>query len=216
MAAIESKLMQLINNQLRSHFLPTQETISKENIEEAIYKFIYCTSNAKGKYYDNKLDINCFYNSDKYAIFLYYLSRVMIEKNKIDIATHIYYLNKILHSIDLFYEVEMPSIFLLVHPVGSVVGRAKYNDYFCLYQNCTIGSDTHNGISHYPIFGKKIIMYAGSKVIGKCNIGNNCIFGANSFIINVDIPDDSVVVGIYPNHRILNNKTNIFKNIFKL
>ena len=44
------------------------------------------------------------------------------------IADKIYYLNKILHSVDIYHEVELPSTFFLEHPVGTVLGRAKYQD----------------------------------------------------------------------------------------
>lgn len=212
---LKVKLMKLLHTQLKSHFIPVKEDISDIDLDNALSKFIHCVSNAKGKYYNDELDIQSFYHSDKYVIFLYYLSRVLFEEGKIKIATHVYYLNMILHAIDIFYEVEMPDIFLLTHPVGSVLGRGKYNNYFCAYQNCTIGSDIENGYSYYPELGEGIIMYSGSKIIGKCVIGSNCIFGANSFILNTNIPDNSVVVGTYPSHKILKNKINIIKTMFK-
>ena len=212
---ITNQLKYLLNRQLNSHFILLKEKLSISDIDEALCKFDFCMKNTRGKYYGENLNIDSFYHSDKHAVFLYYLSRTLFNNQKITMATYVYYLNKIMHSIDLFYEVEMPDIFTLVHPVGSVLGRGKYKNYFCAYQNCTVGSDTDNNLSHYPTFGEMILMFAGSKIIGKCNIGSNCIFGANSFIINTDIPDNSVVVGIYPNHKILDNKINIYKYIFK-
>jgi serine O-acetyltransferase len=38
------------------------------------------------------------------------------------LADRIYYLNKALNGLDLFYEVEMPDVFYLDHPVGTVIG----------------------------------------------------------------------------------------------
>ena len=58
-------------------------------------------------------------------------------------------------------------------------------------------------------------MYCGATVIGECNIGENVIFGANTFVINADIPSNSVVVGQYPNIRIMKNKISVINNFFK-
>jgi len=41
------------------------------------------------------------------------------------------------------------------------------------------------------------------RIVGKCLIGSNTIFGAHSFVKDLDVPDNSMVVGRYPNHRIL-------------
>lgn len=106
-------------------------------------------------------------------------------------AEKIYYLNKILHSIDLFYEVELPSIFFFDHPLGSVMGRAKYSDYFSFLQGCTVG----NNKGKYPIIGRNVSMLSNSKILGDCHIGNNVILSANSYVIDTDIPDNSIVFG---------------------
>ena len=89
----------------------------------------------------------------------------------------------------------MPSIFFLDHPVGSVLGRAKYSERFSFSQNCTVGNN--KGI--YPTFGQNVKMMAGSKVLGNSRIGNNVIISANSYIKDFDIPSYSLVFGISPN-----------------
>ena len=49
-----------------------------------------------------------------------------------------YYLNKIMNSVEMFYEVELPSVFCCDHPLGSVMGRARYSDFFYFSQGCTV------------------------------------------------------------------------------
>nr|WP_317403030.1 hypothetical protein [uncultured Helicobacter sp.] len=208
----------LIHRQINSLF-PLE--YNKNNIESsdmliALQRFQACLEHISGKYYAQHLNQNDFYHSDKYAVFLYYLAHTLYSNDKIDCATQIYCLNKTLHSVDMFYEVELPHIFMLTHPVGSVLGRAEYSDYFCAYHNCGVGSSKKNGITHYPSFGQGILMYGGSRVIGQCKIGDNVIFGANAFIIDTDVPSNSVVVGSYPHHRILPNSHNVIKDIFGL
>ncbi len=48
------------------------------------------------------------------------------------IADKIYYLNRALNSVDLFYEVALPRIWSCEHPLGSIMGRAPYGENFFL------------------------------------------------------------------------------------
>ena len=105
----------------------------------------------------------------------------------------------------------MPDIFFLIHPLGSVVGNGIDDDYLVIYQNCTIGSTA----DHYPTFGNDVVLYTGSSVIGKCNVGSDVVFGANSFIINTDVPSHSVVVGAHPNIRLTHNRVSVGQRCFE-
>ena len=46
---------------------------------------------------------------------------------------------------------------------------------------------------NYPTIGEHVAMYANSRIIGNCHVGDNVIFAANSFIIDCDIPSNSLV-----------------------
>lgn len=136
------------------------------------------------------------YNSVQYCIFLYYISRVSYEvdgngKN----AEKFYYLNKIINSVDLFYAIELPQIWGAEHPLGSVMGRASYSDFFFFYQGCTVGGNK----AKYPISGKYVVMYSNSKVLGDSQIGNNVIISANTYIKDEKIQDNAIVFGQSPN-----------------
>ena len=95
----------------------------------------------------------------------------------LDICEKIFLLNKKLHSCDIFYEVKLPSVFLLVHPLGTVLGRGNYSDFFVAYQRCGIGSNHHI----YPTLGKYVTMRPGSAILGNSKIGDNCQIAAESF-----------------------------------
>ena len=64
-----------------------------------------------------------------------------------------------MHAVDAFYEVQLPDVFAVQHPVGTVLGRANYSDYFICYHNCTVGANLDND---YPSFGRGIVMYGGA------------------------------------------------------
>lgn len=139
------------------------------------------------------------YNGVMYTNYLYWLSRLFYESGKEEIASKVYGLNKMLHSVDLFYAIELPPIWSCEHPLGAVMGRAKYGNRFFFYQGCTVGGNIHKGHLEYPIIGEDVKMYSDSKILGKCIIGNNVTLAANAYVINQDIPDNCIVFGQSPN-----------------
>ena len=111
------------------------------------------------------------------------------------LADKVYYLNKVMNAVDLYYEIELPEHWTCEHPLGSVMGRAQYGDKFIFMQGCTVGGNWTNGELKYPIIGEQVTMLSNSKIIGDSHIGNNVTLSANSYVINRDIPDNSVVFG---------------------
>ena len=72
--------------------------------------------------------------SVQYSIYLYFLSKAL-QKVWGGIETDaVYYLNKVMHSIDWFYGIDLPDIFYEEHPLGSVLGRTGYGHRFMIYQ----------------------------------------------------------------------------------
>lgn len=136
------------------------------------------------------------YHSVQYMILLYWLSRVMFQKDTNGKnAEKVYYLNKVLHSVDIFYEVNLPAVWCAEHPLGSVMGRAQYGDRFFFYQGCTVGGSK----DIYPVLGENVILYSNAKILGNCKIGSYVVLAANTYIKNQDIPDNCIVFGQSPN-----------------
>ncbi|MDE6791580.1 MAG: transferase [Muribaculaceae bacterium] len=199
------EIVNLLCRQVDNLFTLTQEEreIIQSLVGKVLNKIEYCFSLTENKYYSR--DGQTFFNpfqSAQYTIFLYFFSRIVHEQTAQSIlADKLYYLNKALNGCDMFYEVKLPAFFKLDHPVGSVMGRAEYGEGFSFGQCCTVGNN--RGI--YPVIGKNVRMCAFSSIIGNCKVGNNVIIGANSGIKDLDVPDNTVVFGQYPN--------NIFKPI---
>lgn len=196
----KDKIFNLVNLQLNNFFgMDSDEfNVLEKNFHKAIEKSIFCFSHTSNKYYskDNKVFFSPF-QSAQYSIFLYYLS-FLINKNNNEahnLADKVYYLNKALNGVDLFYEVELPNIFMTDHPVGSVIGRGIFNDYFSFSHGCTVGNN--KGI--YPSFGSHVTLYKGATIIGNCKIGSNVIISANTYIKDTDIPSNVIVFGSSPN-----------------
>ena len=81
--------------------------------------------------------------------YLYQVSHILYKNGYSIIADKVYYLNKMLNALDLFYAIELPEHWNCEHPIGSVMGRARYGDFFFFYQGCTVGGNHTN----YPIIG---------------------------------------------------------------
>ena len=131
-----------------------------------------------------------------YCQYLYRLSRILSAQGCKEVADKVFYLNKTLNACDLFYEIDLPEHWCCAHPIGSVMGRAFYGDFFYFHQGCTIGQ---NRGGDYPIVGDNVIMFANATVLGNSVIGNNVIIAANALVIDEEIPDNSVVFGVSPN-----------------
>ena len=199
-------LLDLLEKQLSFFKLKEAELrIVDLYLDEVLSRVEVCFKQNKNKYYSKEGEVyfNPFH-SGQWAIFLYYLSNTIFKKNIENriLADKVYYLNKMLNCCDLLYETNLPDIFMSDHPVGSVMGKAYFSDFFSFCQGCTVGNNNGN----YPRFGKYVTMLADSKVIGNCNIGDNVIIGANAYIKDENIPSDSIVFGVSPNLVIKENK----------
>jgi serine O-acetyltransferase len=154
-------------------------------------------------------------HSDQYAVFLYYLANSAFrERPGHPVAEKAYTLNKALHALDAFYEVELPDIFTVQHPVGTVLGRASYSDFFLCYHNCTVGANLDNG---YPSFGRGVVMYGGSRLIGRTTVGDNTFVSTGAIIIDGGVLEpNSVLHGIYPNAGRSQTKRSVLSDVFGL
>ena len=191
---------QILRRQLSSLFSFAQAkegAVLDRAADDAMRRSLKCFGHIKNKYYhrDGRPVFDPFH-SGQYSIFLYYLSNTVsrLEAQHRSLADRIYYLNKALNSVDLYHEVELPDIFGLDHPLGSVMGRASYSDFFSFAQNCTVGNS--RGI--YPRFGEDVRMLSGAKVLGDCEIGSHVILSANCYVKDTNVPSCSIVFGSSP------------------
>lgn len=190
----------LLIQQLKNNFLleKEEETIicSANLLREAENKTLAALTQFRDKYLNGFVDP---FNSVMYCNYLYWVSRLLYCKGAVRIADKVYYLNKMMNSVELFYEVKLPDIWSCAHPLGSVMGKADYGDYFYFYQGCTVGGNfKKDGTIIYPKIGKYVKMFSNSKILGNSKIGDNVIISANCYIKNQDVPNDTIVFGQSP------------------
>jgi len=138
-------------------------------------------------------------NCDHYATLLYFLSNNLYKNGgETGLCTKLFYLNKMLHSLDVYYEVELPDIFCFAHPLGTVLGRAKYSNYLLVYQGCTVGAARDAGLEarrEVPELGEYLAIYKGGAILGRSTVGRNCKIAAHSVLIDMNLPPDSIYIG---------------------
>ncbi len=122
---------------------------------------------------------------------------------------HIPFLNRILrmfqtalYAIELGSEIELGHGVFFMHSVGTVVGGdARIGDRCLFLGNNTVGASGQPGC---PRIGAGTVIGAGARVLGRIEVGENCILGANSVVVD-DIPAGKVAVGM-PARVIADNK----------
>ena len=94
-------------------------------------------------------------------------------------------------------------------PVGTSIGEGFYIGHFGtivintnakIGKNCniahlvTIGQANRGKLKGAPTIGDNVWIGTGSVIVGNINIGSNVLIAPNSFV-NMDIPDNSTVIG---------------------
>jgi serine O-acetyltransferase len=162
-------------------------------VEAALPRLEHCFSHVENKYFfDGHSAVFNHLHGDQYAMWLYFLANSLYRGGgDAGVCSKLFLLNKSLFACDIFYEVTLPDIFLLVHPLGTVLGRGTYSDYFVAYQRCGVGSN-HD---IYPTFGKYVTLRPGSAVLGDSTIGDNCQIAAEALVLDRDLPDNTLYIG---------------------
>lgn len=190
-------------------FYPDERKIEIDDVMPAVPEVMrrlqHCFSYIENKYFfDGYSAVFNHLHSDQYAMWLYLLSNeLFLQGAESNICSKLFLLNKQLHACDIFYEVSLPSVFLLVHPLGTVLGRGNYSDFFVAYQRCGIGSN-HNV---YPTMGKYLTMRPGSSILGRSIVGENCQIAADALLIDRDLDDNTLILGNPSSYKFRANLT---------
>lgn len=192
----ENEMIALLIKRVCNFFLISEQDrdLIHEKHTEVLTLLKTCFVGVDNKYF--RQDGEVYFSSShsgQYLIYLYLYSRVFSEMGH-ELKDKFYYLNKIMHSVDIYSEVRLPSVFFFEHPLGLVLGRAEYGSNFFAMQGCTVGGNK----GKYPIIGNNVKMFSNSKIVGDSNIGDNVWLAANSYVKDSDIPSNSIVFGQYP------------------
>lgn len=186
---LSNYLVHQINNFFPDHNLLEKKMIG-EVIDHSLERLDFCFSKVINNRYTS--NGNTFYNhlyADHNVVFYWFIANTIWQRfNDKQAASKFYYLNKALHGFDCMYDTQLPDIFLVFHGVGTMLGKAHYDDYFIAMQGCTIGANRGS----YPVLGKGVSLTANSSIIGNCKIGNNCTINTGTLLLDMDLEDNHV------------------------
>jgi serine O-acetyltransferase len=210
-----NSLKKYLKNQLNLFF---PDGVESDNltfvIDKAMIKIEYCFKYISLPYYSDKHGTSIFnhLNADHYTMFIYFCSYQAFSCNDNHLASKLFYLNKVLHSFHCMYDTKLPDIFLIIHGLGTVLGKAKYNNFFVITQGCTVGADNN----HIPIIAEKVILYPNVSVIGKCNIGENTTVSINTLLLNSTTGRGNIVFERDGKLKFKKARKNQLKKFFKI
>lgn len=164
----------------------TDMSIHGSILKRAKDRYLYCLSRKKIKHLPSRI----LRHADEYASFLFFLSSQAWLDGNSELAESAYLLNRRLNNFDCFYTRQMPDVFHLEHPIGSVVGQAKFGECLVIYQGVSVGGDLR---LRYPEFGDGVALFAKSSVIGAAKVGSNCAIGAGTQVYGGSIPSNTAV-----------------------
>lgn len=134
-------------------------------------------------------------HADQYAQFLYFFSNSLwkLSENR-PVCDKVMYLNRVLNNFFFSYKGNLPDIFFLGHPIGTVLGNAVYSDFLVVLQGVTINTSSDSLGNPAPVLGKGLFMGAGAKIIGNKPVGNRVSISVDTVVYDREIPDDRIVI----------------------
>lgn len=177
-----------------SALFPTGKSVSPRELDRdvspALDRLEFCFRRiAHPSYCDNgeaRFDV---LNSDQYCHFLYFLANTVHARGGPEsLCQRLFCLNKALHGFNCMYDTQLPSVFWIIHAVGTVLGKASYGSHLVVRQNCTVGALG----GHYPVIADRVVLSAGASIIGRCDIGRNVMIGPGCCVLNQKIPPNTL------------------------
>ena len=125
-----------------------------------------------------------------------YISHPLYKIKLRFIARVISQIMRFLTGIEIHPGAKIGKGFFIDHGMGVVIGETAELGKDCvLFQGVTLGgTGKHQGKRH-PTLGDKVLVGAHATILGPSVIGNNSRIGAETFLINNIIPNNSTVVG---------------------
>ncbi len=88
-----------------------------------------------------------------------------------------------------------PGLFI-DHGMGIVIGETVEIGKDCvLFHSVTLGGTGHHTGKRHPTLGDNVLVGANATILGPCVIGSNSKVGAETVIVNRNVPENATVVG---------------------
>ena len=132
------------------------------------------------------------------AILIFRIAKLFKQKNRKLLCNYFIHKLEKKYGVYIHRDAEIKPGLSLPHPVGIVIGQGvNIGENVVIYQNVTLGGARRGDwkANNYPDIGDGTIIFSGAAIVGKINIGKNCVIGANA-VVTKDIPDNATAVGV--------------------
>lgn len=199
-------------NQLTTRFALEMDLVEDEvEFIDRHKKSVFQQFENNRKRQSNKYSELNIYNIDQTLHYYIFLQRSLFGLGSLELAEKLYYFLRKTYCIDIHPSRLLPEYFLLVHPIGTVIGNASFADFLVVYQNVTVGGSPK---LEYPTIGQACVLYGGSKIIGRSVLGDNVTVGAGVIINNEQVPDNTILYIDHNNLRQVKHNTHSNKARF--
>ena len=101
-----------------------------------------------------------------------------------------------IYGIELPYSATIGRRVVIEHQSGIVVhGATIIGDDCVIRQNCTFGIRRIDETSEAPVLGRGVDVGAGAVILGRVEIGDFAVIGANAVVLS-DVPSGAMAVGV--------------------
>ena len=130
------------------------------------------------------------------ALKFYRYSHFFYKFNLKFLAYLIYYLSRVLYSVDIHPAAIIEPGVVIDHGIGTVIGSTAFvGSKTVIYHGVTLGAKEITTGKRHPTIGRNVLIGAGAKVLGPIIVGDNVKIGANSVVLK-NVPANVTVVGI--------------------
>ena len=131
-----------------------------------------------------------------WAIFFYRHAHWLYSKGLRFLPRLISGLGQFLTTIDIHPAAQIGRRVFIDHGVGVVIGETTIiGDDVVIYQQVTLGGVSLTQGKRHPTIEDKVVLGAGSKILGNITLGKDSKVGANSVVVK-DVPADCTAIGI--------------------
>ncbi|MCB1172007.1 MAG: serine acetyltransferase [Leptospiraceae bacterium] len=132
-----------------------------------------------------------------HAIFLHrYISSIFFRLRFFFLARLFSQLSRFFTGIEIHPGARIGPGFFIDHGMGVVIGETSVIGSNCvLFHGVTLGGTGKQRGKRHPTLGNNVLIGTSATLLGAIHIGDNVCVGAESVVINRDIPSDCTVVG---------------------
>lgn len=152
-----------------------------------LYKDLLAFSNFSKK----KMIVTIATNPNFHCVCLFRLSNLLYRYHLSFLSKFIWYINRIVFSVDIDYRASLAGGFVIKHGIGLVIGKdVKSLGKLTVYQGVTLGGNNEKtqlskyGLLSQPLLEENVIIYTGSMIFGPIIIGKDNIIGAGSKVFS--------------------------------